>query len=141
MKKTFLITTSLLITGIFTGWLYGTSIINSMMKGEIGISTFVFLPSKNILDTYILLNSRNELNRLEGYYSYKESGLNDHEFLIKRYKIEKSVLIRKTIIWILESSGNDTEKLDIYKKLYEASPASLKKYLQKKINNYDLIKE
>lgn len=125
-------------SGLLTGWFYGTHIINRLMTGEIGFSTFIFTPSKNLLDTYIMLNSVNTLKRLEGYYSYREAGLRDIDFLYTRYKLEESDIIKKTIIWIAESSTTN-EKIDFYKKLQDISSGSLKKYLQVKIDRFELL--
>jgi len=138
VKKFIFAVLIIFLCGISTGWFYGTLIINRLMRGEFGLSTFVFMPSKNLVDTYIMLNSRNELQRLEGYYSYKNTGLRDFDFLYKRYKMEESEIIRKTIIWIADEDSPE-EKIPFYKKLYEVSPGKLKKYLQSKINSFELI--
>lgn len=127
--------------GLLSGWIYGTSIISHFLKGDIGISTFIFLPSKNIIDTYLLLNSGDELKRLEGYYAYRETGVRDLEFLYKRYIMEESVLLKKAIIWTAEQNSDPVEMQTFYKKLYDAGPDSLKKYLQVKINSYELIEK
>lgn len=138
-------TTSLLLTAVMTGllagWLYGNRIVSHLLKGDIGLSTFLFMPSKNVIDTYILLNNSDELKRLVGYYAYRESGGNDLEFLYKRYTLEDSVVIKKTIIWIAERTHNPEEMQVFYKKLYDASTDSLKRYLQVKINSYELIEK
>lgn len=138
-------TTSLLLTAVMTGllagWLYGNRIVSHLLKGDIGLSTFLFMPSKNVIDTYILLNNSDELKRLVGYYAYRESGGNDLEFLYKRYTLEDSVVIKKTIIWIAERTHNPEEMQVFYKKLYDASTNSLKRYLQVKINSYELIEK
>lgn len=141
IKKISVILSIILISGIFCGWLYGTHIVNQLMRGNIGISTFIFLPSKNMIDTYVMLNSKDELRRLEGYYAYRETGLKDFDFIYRRYKLEKSDLTRKTLIWIIEENNDAVEMQSFYKKLYEASPESLKRYLQVKINSYELIEQ
>lgn len=138
VKKFILAVFIIFLCGITTGWFYGTLITNRLMRGEFGLSTFVFMPSRNLVDTYIMLNSRDELHRLEGYYSYKTTGLRDFDFLYKRYKIEESEIIRKTIIWIADEDSPE-KKILFYEKLYEVSPGTLKKYLQAKINSFELI--
>lgn len=138
IKKFAIITVIFFSSGIISGWFYGTHIIKTFMRGDIGISTFIFTPTKNLIDTYIMLNSRNELQRLEGYYCYRETGQRDYDFLYTRYKLEESVIIKKTIIWIAETDTS-YEKIDFYKKLYDISYGSLKKYLQVKIESFELI--
>lgn len=138
IKKYIFIVLIIFLCGILTGWFYGTHIVNRIMRGELGLSTFVFMPSKNLIDTYIMLNSRNELIRLEGYYSYRETGLRDFDFLYRRYKIEESEIIKKTIIWIAEENAPE-EKINFFKKLYDVSPGTLKRYLQTKIDSFELI--
>lgn len=140
-KKTSVILAMALISGVLSGWLYGNHIVNQFMTGNIGVSTFIFLPSKNMIDTYVMLNSRNELKRLEGYYAYREAGVRDLDFLYRRYSLEESELIKKTIIWISEKNNDTGELRDFYKKLYEVSPGSIKRYLQEKINSYELIEQ
>jgi len=140
-RKTITLLLVAVITGLLAGWLYGNRIVNHLLKGDIGMSTFMFMPSKNVIDTYILLNSGDELKRLVGYYAYREAGGNDLEFLYKRYTLEDSLLIKKTIVWIAERTHNTEEMQGFYKKLYDASPDSLKRYLQVKINSYELIEK
>ncbi|HOP29147.1 MAG TPA: hypothetical protein P5120_00155 [Spirochaetota bacterium] len=137
-KKFIFVVLLLLLSGVFTGWGYGTLIVNRLMRGEIGLSAFIFTPSKNLFDTYILLNSENELKRLEGYYSYRATGLRDFDFLFKRYELEKSDIIKKTIIWIADEETSE-EKIYFFKKLYDISTGSLKIYLQRKIESFELI--
>jgi len=137
IKKILFIISISFFCGIFSGWFYGAHIVIKLLRGEINLSTFIFTPSKNLIDTYIMLNSSNELKRLEGYYSYKETGLNDFDFLYTRYKIEESLIIKKTIIWIAEENSY-SERIHFYKKLYEVSSGSLKKYLQTKIDSFEL---
>ncbi len=141
IKKNALFLCLIFIGGIISGWFYGNYITGKFLKGDIGISNFLFLPSKNMIDTFILLNSQNELKRLEGYYAYRETGLKDHEFLYRRYRDEDSDIIRKTIIWIVENDDNVEELNKFYKKLYEVTSGTLKRYLQKKINSYELIEQ
>jgi len=138
IKKLTFTVSIIFLCGILTGWFYGTHIINRLMRGEPGVSTFVFMPTKNLIDTYIMLNSRNELIRLEGYYSYRETGLRDFDFLYIRYKLENSEIIKKTIIWIAEENAPE-EKINFYKKLYDVSSQTLKRYLQAKIDSFELI--
>lgn len=138
IKKFAIITVIFFSSGIISGWFYGSHIIKTLMRGDIGISTYIFTPAKNLIDTYIMLNSGNELQRLEGYYCYRETGQRDYDFLYTRYKLEESVIIKKTIIWIAETDTS-YEKIDFYKKLYDISYGSLKKYLQVKIESFELI--
>ena len=139
IKINIVIVLTALLTGVASGWIYGSYIIKDFLNGKIGISAFIFLPSKNMIDTMVMLNSENELKRIEGYYAYRESGLRDPDFLYQRYKQENSDITRKTIIWIAQDISDEEKLHDFYKKLYQISPDNLKRYLQMKINSFDLI--
>jgi len=123
--------------GFTCGAIYGITSINNFMSGKYSIPVILFTPSKNTIDTVLLLNSSSELKRLEGYYSYKEAGLCDVNFLYERYKIEDSLIIKKTIIWILENNKS-LDLISAYRKFYDVSPKNLKIYLQQKIDDYNL---
>ncbi|HOK01071.1 MAG TPA: hypothetical protein PKX79_01560 [Spirochaetota bacterium] len=114
--------------------------MNQFFNERLSLVNFIFRPSGNIIKTYILLNSSDELKRLEGYYSYRELPLRDENFLLKRYSMETSDLIKKTIIWVAEEKFKDKNPVDIYQKFYNTSSENLKIYLQQKIDGYNLDK-
>jgi len=103
--------------GIPSGLLFEKSAVN----GKFYLPALSFRPSQNFAELIRRLNSDNPLDRLTGYYIYRESGLVDLEFLLKRYEYDDTPLIRKTIIWTA-SSEHDLKKLaDFYSKIFEIS--------------------
>ncbi|GEM_PF-1018043 len=142
LKKfhTTLILIVLFISSYSFGYFYGSYSMNQFFNERLSLVNFIFRPSGNIIKTYILLNSSDELKRLEGYYSYRELPLRDENFLLKRYSMETSDLIKKTIIWVAEEKFKDKNPVDIYQKFYNTSSENLKIYLQQKIDGYNLDK-
>lgn len=121
------------IAGSAAGKIAGDGILSSVLRGNINFFSFIFSPSQSFIDTYSLLNNSNDYKRLAGYYSYRETGLIDPEFLYERYRIEDSEIIKKTIIWIAEGSFRGEKLVDFYRKIYNISPENIQKTLQVKI--------
>lgn len=105
------------ICGIPAGIVFEKSAIN----GKFYLPALSFRPSQNFAELIRRLNSDDPLYRLTGYYIYRDTGLVDLEFLLKRYEYDDTDLIRKNIIWIA-SSEHDIKKLaDFYSKIFEIS--------------------
>ena len=135
LKKNIISILLVFAAGAAAGSVWGYYIVKELLHGRIGIYAFIFTPSKNLFDIVNMLNSNDVLKRIEGYYGYRESGLNDLEFLYNRYKIEKSEITRRVILWTAQRDA-DPEKLNsFYKKCYNISTETLKIYLQMKINS------
>lgn len=134
LVKNFCIILMFLMTiGCVTGKFYGDYILKSSLAGDFSIFSFIFSPSQSFSDTYSLLNSSSDYDRLTGYYAYKESGLLDLDFLYERYKSEDSDIIKKVIIWLAEDYSDKEKLVDFYRKLYNVSPENIQKSLASKI--------
>lgn len=141
LKKNIISILLVFAVGAAAGSVWGHYIVKELLNGRTGVYAFIFIPSKNLIDTVNMLNSNDVLKRIEGYYDYRESGLNDLEFLYNRYKIEKSEIARRVILWTAQRIS-DPEKLNsFYKKCYNISSEPLKIYLQMKINSYELLND
>ena len=124
----------LLTIGCVTGKFYGDHILKSSLVGNFSMFAFIFSPAQSFSDTYSLLNSSSDYDRLTGYYAYKESGLIDLDFLFERYQSEDSDIIKKVIIWLTEDYSDKEKLVDFYKKLYNISPKNIQKNLASKID-------
>ena len=139
LKKNIISILLVFAAGAAAGSDWGYYIVKELLHSRTGVYAFIFTPSKNLFDIVDMLNSNDVLKRIEGYYGYRESGLNDLEFLYNRYKIEKSEITRRVILWTAQRDA-DPEKLNsFYKKCYNISTETLKIYLQMKINSYELL--
>ena len=120
--KTILFTVcTALAAGFVCGIPAGVFFEKSAVNGSFYLPALSFRPSQNFVELMRRLNSDNALYRLTGYYIYRESGLVDLEFLLKRYEYDDTELIRKTIIWAA-SSERDIKKLTaFYSKIFEIS--------------------
>ena len=133
VKKFCILLVFLLALGCAAGKFYGDSILKSSLTGDFSIFAFIFSPSQSFSDTYSLLNSSSDYDRLTGYYAYRESGLIDLDFLFERYKDEDSDIIKKVIIWLAEDFSDKEKLVDFYKKLYSVSPENIQQSLASKI--------
>ncbi len=124
-KQEFLIIIISLFLFITLGYVIGSFI------GTIGLKDLVlhnkklylllFKPSERFYEVYNKINSNNELKRLSGYYALLDNHMIDPIFLKRRYKIEKSLLLKRTILWLLSFATNKDEVISFYRKIYKNS--------------------
>ena len=132
MKKFCISVFLITVCGLITGKISGDYIRSSIIRGDAGILSFAFSPSRGFIDMYSLLNSSDDFKRLTGYYAYRESGLVDLDFLFERYKAEDSEIIKKAIIWSAGGYKHKEKLVDFYRKIYNFSPAAIQKFLSEK---------
>jgi hypothetical protein len=132
MKKIY-VYVIIIISAFVTGKFCGDYMRYSIIRGNISVLSYAFLPSQGFIDMYSFLNSGDDFKRLAGYYTYRDSGMADLDFLIERYKVEDSDIIKKVIIWAAEESRHKEKLVDFYKKIYDISPEGIQKILRLKI--------
>ncbi|NLV69235.1 MAG: hypothetical protein GXY14_16340 [Spirochaetes bacterium] len=114
-----------LASGFLAGIPAGLLIEKSAVNGSFYLPALSFRPSENFAELIRRLNSNDPLLRLTGYYIYRETGLVDLEFLLKRYEYDDTGIIRKTIIWIAFSERDIKKLSDFYGKIFEISTPEL----------------
>lgn len=104
--------------GLGGGVIIGRELLHKALLSD-ATAFFIFRPAGEFFSVYSLINSRSELKRLSGYYSLMEYGHSDDAFLIERYSLERSPVVKRTIVWILGFSG---ERGPVMKFLSDAYP-------------------
>ncbi len=133
-KKFIIILTTVFLTGVLAGKISGEYILKSALRGDVNLFTFLFSQSQNFIDMFYLLNSQMDYKRLEGYYSYRESGYADLDFLYERYKAENSWILKKAILWSANGSSEQEKLVDFYDKIYKISTEEERVLIKDKIN-------
>ena len=113
----------LLVAGFLFGRLIGFHIISGLFKGS-KKAVLLPMPPFEYIKTANLINSSEELKRLEGYYSLLDKNMIDTDLLIDRYK-EESELIKSTIIWIFGYSKDKNNVLGFLSEEYKKSNKSI----------------
>ncbi len=78
-----------------------------------------------------LLLSPEENDRVIGYYAMREYGRTDAPFLVDRFHREKSLHVKRIIVWLLGFSGNRGEVKAFIAKTYRVSAGPIKKEMEK----------
>ena len=127
----------LLFSGFFIGRSFGQYMFTDFLKGSSKLGLILYRPSLEYFTIFKLINSSDELERLSGYYSLLENRIIDEKFLNQRFLMEESILIKRTIIWILGSSESFIEIMEFYNKVYSGSNLQIKKEIIRIIKNRD----
>ncbi|MDY6969230.1 MAG: hypothetical protein SVR08_11355 [Spirochaetota bacterium] len=138
-KKIYIFCVSILLIagGYFIGNFSGNLLIKRFV---IFRSPFVYLlyrPAYEYLYTIKVLASQDDLDRLKGYYSLWETKKIDEAFLIERYKKENSLLLKRSIIFILGFSNNKDIVSDFSTIIYKDSPWRIKMEILRTIKRLD----
>lgn len=110
-----------MLIGIPSGLLFKRSAVN----GKFYLPALCFRQSMNFYELLASLDSTDDLERLSGYYLYRDTGVLDLDYLYKRYRYDESDIIRKTIIWIASGESDKKKLQDFYGKIFEISPQDL----------------
>jgi len=136
---TFIILTILIfVSGIIGGRYLGSISLSKTSSGIISAPLVLFYPSSIYIDSVRLLNSRDELKRLAGYYAYYEAGLIDPDYLYKRFTEEESYVIKNAIIWAASGMKKTDDVIDFYKKIYKLAGKRNQEFILNYIETNDV---
>ncbi len=117
----------ILILGYGIGVAAGNVFIRSFITGKSRLLLLLFRPSSGFIKSIAMLNSSNELERLTGYYSMLYNDKIDMDYLMERYKMETSVHLKRTIIWLTGYSRDTGRMVDEFTVLYNGADPVVKK--------------
>jgi hypothetical protein len=115
------------IGGYYSGKLTGSYAVKKMVTDGGGIFFLLFRPAHQFFQVYRMLNSNSEVIRLSGYYSMLDNNIIDEEFLEKRYLDERSIPVKRSIIWLMGFSGDFEEIKKFFNEIYDESPREVKR--------------
>lgn len=135
---------SLLIIIIFlslSGYLIGTGtgklLLKSLLFSKKSSPFLIYKPAQEFFTIYRYINSSNELERLNGYYALLDNRIIDEQYLCERFNIEKSTIVKRTIVWMLGSSPGAEDMLDCFNKIYSNSNISIKREILRSLKRAD----
>lgn len=73
-------------------------------------------------------------DRAVALYALLEYGKADAEFLIERYRAEKSALVKRIIVWALASAGGSGEMTGFIRREYPGAEALVKREMVRTLN-------
>ncbi|MBP7582969.1 MAG: hypothetical protein KBA61_02970 [Spirochaetes bacterium] len=79
------------------------------------------------------MESPSEENRAVALYALLEYGKADPEFLIERYRAEKSALVKRIIVWSLGFTGGHDDVTAFIRREYPAATAPVKREMVRTI--------
>jgi hypothetical protein len=127
----------LLFIGYLIGDLLGTHMTQALVTHEKPYLLLLYRPAHEYIFLYDKLNDTNELNRLSGYYSLLEYKKIDNKFLMDRYRREKSLYIKRSIIWILGFSEDRSGAIDFFSSIYKSAPLEIQLEILRSIKRMD----
>jgi len=116
----------LLLFGLLSGTIIGNHLINGFLLNNKNWILLLYSPSFYYFNTANMLNSDDELKRLAGYYSMRESKKIDIPFLMERFKDEPSLFVKRTLIWVIGYSREKRIALKNLSAIYDDSPLQIK---------------
>ena len=124
----------LIIVGYIFGFLIGKNTILRLYSLKGSVVSFIFTPASNYYKSSILINSRNELERISGYYSLIDSFvLPEAAYLHECYLKEDSISAKKVLLWVFTRIENNQTSLDVLNSLYESADQDEKANIRKTI--------
>ena len=133
----------LFFVGFFGGKFGGKQLLKGFFStGDIRLS-ILFTPSHEFFNTYQKINSYNEFDRLSGYYAMVDNNYINDDFLMKRYELEESEILKRTIIWILGFSKNKETISSFYSSIYNKSELRIKEEIMRSVSRlgYNKLEE
>jgi hypothetical protein len=115
------------IGGYYSGRFAGSRAVKKMVVGGEGLYFLLFRPAHQFFQVYRMLNSDSEIIRLSGYYSMLDNNIIDEEFLERRFRGERSIPVRRTIIWLLGFSGDFEDIKKFFNTIYDKSHREVKR--------------
>lgn len=115
------------IGGYYSGRFTGDIAVKKMVTGGEGLFFLLFRPAYQFFHVYRMLNSSSDVIRLSGYYSLLDNNIIDRDFLKGRFLDERSVPVKRTIIWIMGFSDDFEDTKKFFNEIYDGSSREVKK--------------
>lgn len=132
-----LIPVFLLLSGLLSGTIIGNHLIKDFLLNNKNWILLLYSPSFYYFTTAGMLNSDDELKRLAGYYSMRESNKIDIPFLMDRFNDEPALLVKRTLIWVIGCSREKKAALKNLSKIYDNSAPQIKKEILRSVIRID----
>lgn len=123
--------------GYFLGKGAGAGLMSSLLTGGGRLVLLLYMPSARYLETIGYLDSGNELTRLAGYYSLLDNKKLDADFIIDRYREEKSVFVKRTLVWLMGFAADDGKIFDVFVDTYGSADGSVKREMIRTLKRKD----
>jgi len=139
-KKTYknAIVCAVVLSALALGGLVGTAtgniLITRLLTRGMRLGLLFYKPAFHFFVTGRLLDSPDEMRRLEGYYSLLDSGRVEVPYLIERYRLESSTYVKRTIVWIMGYAEDRDEAFDGLSSLYRDAVPEVKKEAMRSLN-------
>ncbi|HSV98387.1 MAG TPA: hypothetical protein VLM75_15820 [Spirochaetota bacterium] len=127
------------VTGFAMGQAGGRLLMKDYLTGGGRLVPLLYRPSFQHFTTAAMLGSEDELRRLAGYYALLEGDAIDVDFLVERYGMERSIVIRRTIVWLMGFSRDVREAADACAGLYESAPREVREEILRSIKRLDEV--
>ncbi|RPI90901.1 MAG: hypothetical protein EHM32_11105 [Spirochaetales bacterium] len=125
------------VSGFGLGQVGGRALMKDFLTGGGRLVPLLYRPSFQHLTTAAMLGSADELQRLAGYYALLEGDSIDIDFLKERYGMERSIVTRRTIVWLMGFSRDVRSAVDACAGLYESAPPGIRKEILRSIKRLD----
>ncbi|MCP4138007.1 MAG: hypothetical protein GY754_43995 [bacterium] len=123
--------------GYFYGRVTGSLIIKSFLTSSRRLSLILYRPATEFYTMRKLLRSENELERLSGYYALLDNNMIDEDYLLELYTLEPSIVVKRTIIWILGFSDDFDSVKKSYSKIYAKADPLIKNEILRTLRRND----
>jgi hypothetical protein len=128
---------SALALGGLAGTATGNFLITRLLTRGMRLGLLFYKPAFHFFVTGRLLDSPDETRRLEGYYSLLDSGRVEVPYLIERYRLESSIHVKRTIVWIMGYAADRDAAFDALSSLHRDAAPSVKKEAERSLKRLD----
>ena len=111
--------------------------VNNLLSGRGLSSLLIFKPTGNLIRIFKMVNSKNELERLSGYYALLDSGIIDVNFLAEQLTREETPAVKRTIIWLLSFAESAEEAEAVFDEVYGRSTLPMKREIIRSMKRLD----
>ncbi|OHD64773.1 MAG: hypothetical protein A2176_10620 [Spirochaetes bacterium RBG_13_51_14] len=122
----FILIPVLIVIGFLIGRVLGDRFIENIVLKQSRLPLLLSSPVVQFYDVYTLINSNNPYSRLSGYYSLLDNKMINEAYLMERYRQERIVVIKRTLLWCLSFSKDTGAVLEFYSSIYHDGDQSLK---------------
>lgn len=126
-----------IIISILFGKFYADIANKKYILGESRLRLLFSVPAMDLITLNKSLYSFDIFKRASAYYSLVDFNLIDIPFLEERFKVEKSLYIKKIIVWVIAHSENKSVAAKSLERILYKSEKDLKYYILSNINQVD----
>lgn len=125
------------VAGYGLGRAGGRGLMMDFLTGGGRIVPLLYRPSFQHFRAAAMLGSEDEMKRLAGYYALLEGDSIDVDFLVERYRMERSVANRRTIVWVIGFSRDVPVAARACAGLYESAPREIRDEILRSLMRLD----